>query len=188
MKIYLIPVVLLTGLLIYSGSTFAAPENGFGLYGGFASHSSDGVITAGAPTGTEFEFSSSGLSIGIDYQFALGDSFSISPFLVSSSESFTDETGIFVENDGGSHGIIGVQFRLWFEDVFVGAHVGNYSEVIRFSTSDVTSDGPGFGVIAGWEGERGLFFSAQYDQASLEASDADIDLTGIRLHIGYRWK
>ena len=59
----------------------AMPENGFGLYGGFASHSADGTFTVPPLTGTNFSYSSSGLSIGIDYQIALGESFSFNPFL-----------------------------------------------------------------------------------------------------------
>lgn len=180
-------VVLLAGLNFCGGESFATAENGFGLYGGLASHTSEGVFTSG-PTGTRFEFTSSGLSIGIDYQFAIGDSFSISPFLVSSSESFSEKSNVFVENDGGGHAILGAQFRLWVEDIFIGAHVGRYSEVIRFPAGDATANGPGAGIIAGWEGEKNLFFSIQYDQASMTGADVDIDLTGIRLHAGYRWK
>ena len=85
----------LFGITALAGLALAEAESGFGIYGGYANHSSKGQFTEAPFDGQEFEFSSQGLSYGIDYQFALGDSFSISPFLMSSQEQFEEESNFF---------------------------------------------------------------------------------------------
>ena len=177
-------------MLVLASPAWAAAGSGFGLYGGFASHTSKGQFTVPPLTGVEFEFTSSGISFGIDYQFAIGDSFSISPFLMTSSEQFEEKTNVFTEAEDGSHSILGVQFRYWLDLLFVGVHIGQYTEVINFSTGDAGFVGTGGGVVVGWENDDGLFFSGQYDSATLKDDDdvAETDLTGFRLHIGFRWK
>ena len=179
------------GLVVIVSTTMwsqaeARPESGFGLFGGFASHSADGTFTIPPFTGINFSYSSSGLSIGIDYQIAMGENISFSPFLVSSSEGTSGDLASGVD---AGHGILGIQLRYWMEDLFLGGHFGNYSEVLSGGPGgDNSASGFGFGFIVGLEQESGLFFSGQYDTFTVNYSDADVDLTGIRLHIGYRWK
>ena len=173
------------------GWTWAAPGDGFGLFAGFAQHTSKGEFT---PTGTEFEFESSGLSLGIDYQFMLGGAFSISPFYLTSVETAEEKSSLFsslgVEAESAVHTVLGVQLRLWFDSLFVGGHVGRYTEVIQFDSGDAGFVGTGFGAIVGLEQDGGLFFSAQMDSAELTDEDdvADTTLTAFRVHVGYRWK
>ncbi|MBI3993068.1 MAG: hypothetical protein HY342_07325 [Candidatus Lambdaproteobacteria bacterium] len=170
-----------------AGVAQAAPGSGFAVFGGFASHNSSGKITKGALTGQTFSLSSSGLSIGGDYQFALSDAVSLNLLLASSSESVSsDELAV----DTTGHGILGVEGRLWFNELFIGAHFGNYSEVLIESSSglSVSLSGFGTGFIVGWESPEGLFLSGQVDQAALTAADAEADLSGVRVQIGYRWK
>ncbi|MDH4247927.1 MAG: hypothetical protein OEW39_08925 [Deltaproteobacteria bacterium] len=162
-------------------------EKGFGLYGGMASHSSKGTINPGyLGAGLSFSYSSSGTSIGFDYQFPIGDSFSINPFLMSSSE-----TGSGDLNPGTSvgHGIFGVEIRYWMSTVFLGFHVGNYSEVLinSQSSTSVGGAGTGFGATIGWDNGGGWFVSAQTDSASLIYADANVEMSGIRLQVGYHW-
>ena len=59
------------------GLATAVPKQGFGLFGGFASHTSNVEITKGVLDGTKVDVSSSGLSIGGDYQLPVADAVSI---------------------------------------------------------------------------------------------------------------
>lgn len=171
------------GLLIATMATvaLAEPKQGFGLFGGTASHerSSGGTSLLG----------SSGLSIGVDYQIPISEFVSFNPFLESSAESVESCDGCTA-----GHGILGLQLRVWLGDVFIGGHVGNYSEVITidtgFGTFDFTGSGTGAGAVIGWEGsDGGLFLALQVDSATISYDfAADTDLTSTRLHIGYRWK
>ena len=162
------------------------PANGFGLFGGVASHSMAATMVYGGQT---LDSSSSGISIGIDYQIGLGDNFSINPFLMSSGE---DTSGALQSGTTAGHGILGVQGRYWMQnEFFVGAHIGSYSEVLIPSAGGVSisANGTGAGLAAGWESKTtGLITSIQFDKATVSYVDADVDLTGFRLQVGYRWK
>jgi len=175
------------GLLLGFNTATAAPKNGFAVFGGMASHSASGKFTLPPDTGTPFSYSSSGLSIGIDYQIALGDSWSLDPFLMSSGESTGGDLNPGVT---AGHGILGLGVRYWPGDFFVGAHIGNYSEVLSGSTGgSLSASGGGVGLSAGWESPTGgLFVFGQLDSFSLSYPDADVDETAVRLQIGYRWK
>jgi hypothetical protein len=171
---------------MFATPAWPAAKSGFGIQIGYASHTSSGEITEGALTGAEFEVTSSGTSIGIDYQLALSDSISISPFLISSAES-AESDELIVDTSG--HGILGIQIRFWLDTVFIGGHVGSYSEVLSGDAGDESGRGTGYGVVIGWESrDSGLFLSLQSDQAKIEYSDAESDLTGARAHIGWRFK
>jgi hypothetical protein len=178
--------LIATLVLFSAGSAWAEPKNGFGLFGGFASHSAEGTFLP-AFGGTSFSYSSSGLSGGVDYQFAISPSLSINPFLVSSAEG---TSGDLLADTTAGHGIFGVGLRYWPGDVFFGAHVGSYSEALTGSgrSSTTSASGTGVGFSVGWESPDGLMMFGQYDTFSVSYSDADVDLTGLRLHIGYRWK
>jgi len=157
----------------------AEPKNGFGLNAGTASHNRD----CGGCTGS----STSGLSLGMDYQFALSDKFSLSPFLMTSSESSSNVSGVAV-----GHGILGAQLRYWAGDMFFGGHLGSYSEVLVSGGTSVSGTGGGSGLVAGWEKpDGGLYVMGQFDSAKVTYSslgNSDIKFTAFRLSVGYRWK
>lgn len=174
----LLNMLLTTAMLfvLFTGSALAGPKNGFGLNAGLASHSRG---CGGCPGD-----STSGLSLGLDYQFALSDNFSISPFLMSSSES-TSVSGITA-----GHGILGGQLRYWAGDMFFGGHLGSYSEVF-VNGGSVSGSGGGAGLVAGWEKpDGGLYVMGQLDSATVNycIGCSDIKLSGFRLSAGYRWK
>lgn len=166
-------------LILHTGAAIAEPKNGFGLNAGLANHSMT------EPGGS---YTSSGLSIGLDYQFALSDKLSISPFLMSSGET-TNFSGMTA-----GHGILGVQLRYWAGDVFFGGHLGSYSEVLTASIGSLTvstsGSGGGAGLVAGWEKpDGGLYVMSQLDSATIKYSgSADTKLSAFRLSVGYRWK
>lgn len=171
----LISVAMLFAL--FTGTAVADPKNGFSVNAGTASHSRDcgGCIAS----------STSGLSLGLDYQIALSDTLSINPFLMSSGETNSNVSGTTV-----GHGILGAQLRFWAGDVFLGGHVGSYSEVLTNGGVSLSGNGGGAGLVAGWEKpDGGLYVMGQYDSATVSYSGlTDIKFTALRLSVGYRWK
>ena len=169
--------VLIVSAVLYSllsGTAEASPQNGFSLNAGLASHSMND------PGGS---YNTSGLSIGLDYQFALSDKLSISPFLMSSGES-TNISGITA-----GHGILGVQLRYWVGDMFFGGHLGSYSEVTTNGNLSISANGGGAGLVMGWERpDEGLYVMGQIDSATVKYAFWDTKLSGLRLSMGYRWK
>jgi hypothetical protein len=182
-------LVLLT---ICTGTAFAEPKSGFGLNVGAANNKMSGTTI---PGGAAYSYTSQGLSVGIDYQFAVSKKFSINPLLMSSSEDFSGTT--LQAGTTGGHVIFGVQLRYWIDDVFIGGQIDNYGEVLSLSstvagtttTTDTVGGGRGRGLVIGWEpsGSK-LFVMGQIDAANLSYTSANVNLTGARVSVGYRWK
>ncbi len=168
-------------LALGASGAHAEAKNGFGLDAGITSnHMSE-------PFGS---YQSAGLSVGLDYQFAISPRFSINPFLMSSGES---TSGNIVPGTTASHGILGLQLRYWINDWFLGGHLASYSEVLSNSvgntTVSTTARGGGAGLVAGWENpEGGMFLMGQLDSANLQYTGFTSKLTGFRFSLGYRWK
>ena len=176
-------VAVVASVVLCASSSFAAPKNGFGFNAGLASHDMQADMKYGGGTLT---YSSSGLSLGIDYQIALSDTLSLNPFFMTSGESASGDTA---SGTSAGHGILGLQLRYWMNDVFIGGHVASYSEVLSDAIASTSASGSGFGLVAGWEQPKGgLFVMGQLDKATIAYSDADVDMTGFRLSVGYRWK
>jgi hypothetical protein len=163
--------------VLLTGTAVAEPKNGFGLNAGLVSHSRDCGGCAGSNT--------SGLSLGLDYQFALSDKLSISPFLMTSGETSSNVSGATV-----GHGILGAQLRYWAGDMFFGGHLAMYSEAISGGGVSLTGSGGGAGLVAGWEKpDGGLYFMGQLDSATMKYTGfEDVKFSAFRLSIGYRWK
>lgn len=171
-------ILLNTAMLfaLLTGTAFAGPQNGFGLNAGLVSHSRDcNGCTANR---------SSGLSLGLDYQFAVSDNLSISPFLMTSGEA-SNVSGLAY-----GHGILGAQLRYWSGDMFFGGHLGSYSEVATNGGISLSGSGGGAGLVAGWENpDGGLYVMGQLDSATIKYSGlSDIKFSAFRLSMGYRWK
>lgn len=163
--------------VLLTGTALAEPRNGFSVNAGLVSHSRDCGGCLGSST--------SGLSLGLDYQFALSDKLSISPFLMTSAETSSNVSGTTV-----NHGILGAQLRYWVGDAFFGGHVGAYSEVLTSGSLSLNGSGGGAGLVAGWEKPNGgMYFMGQFDSATIRYSGyQDIKFNAFRLSIGYRWK
>jgi hypothetical protein len=163
--------------VLLTSTAWAEPKNGFGLNAGLVGHNRDCGGCLGSST--------TGVSIGLDYQFALSDKFSISPFLMTSGETNSNLSGTTV-----NHGILGAQLRYWTGDAFFGGHLGAYSEVLSNGGVSLTGNGGGAGLVAGWEKpDGGMYFMGQFDSATIRYSGlSDVKFTAFRLSIGYRWK
>ncbi len=163
---------------LLTGTAVAEPKNGFSLNAGLASHSMEDQCASCT------SYSSSGVSLGLDYQFALSDKFSISPFLMTSGES-TSVSGVTA-----GHGILGAQLRYWAGDMFFGGHLGRYTEVLSGGGISMSGSGGGAGLVAGWEKPNGgLYVMGQVDSATVKWSGfADTKISAFRFSVGYRWK
>jgi len=169
-------------LALSAGSAYAEPKNGFGLNAGVTSNQ-----ISGGPAGS---YQSSGLSLGLDYQIALSNNWSLNPFLMTSAEN---ASGAVTSGTKANHGMLGLEFRYWINDVFVGGHVASYSETLSTTngiyTNSTNVNGGGLGLVAGWEKpDGGLFVMGQLDSANLKYPTSTNRLSGFRLSLGYRWK
>jgi len=141
--------------------------------------------------GSTYSYSSAGLSLGLDYQFAVSSNFSISPFLLTSGEQ-SNYTNLVDVTAG--HGVLGVQLRYWVGDIFFGGHIGRYSQTLTFTSGSAslssTGAGGGAGLVAGWESpDGGVYVMGQVDSAKLKYSTpGQTKMNAFRLSVGYRWK
>ncbi|HKI97522.1 MAG TPA: hypothetical protein VKB51_03505 [bacterium] len=184
MKTFSVWVLLVISIIaLVPGTARAEPKNGFGLFGGFASHS---LTDSNSNT-----FDTAGLSVGFDYQIAMASAFTLNLMLLSSGETVSNCSACTA-----GHGILGLGARVWAGDAFIGLHGGMYSEVrtvtatiggVTFSSS-MSGTGTGYGAIIGYESEKGVLFSVQYDAASIDFDTFSTDIAGVRIQIGYRWK
>ena len=168
-------------LALSMGSAIADPQSGLGVNAGLV-----GNHMSASPG----NYQSAGLDFGLDYQIAVSPSVSINPFLMSSAES---TSGAIVSGTKAGHGILGLQFRYWIDNVFLGAHLAAYSEVLSNTVGNITASTPanggGIGLVAGWEDPKsGLFVMGQLDSSKLKYNGYDSKLSGFRLNLGYRWK
>jgi hypothetical protein len=180
-------------LLLAADNALAEPGRGFGLNAGAANSSMDGTTIA---TGATYSYSSSGMSLGIDYQIPVFKSFSINPMLMSSSEDVSGAT--LQPGLSGGHAILGLQLRYWLADFFIGGQVGVYSEALIASsnnnsgtttTTDTSAVGSGRGLVIGWEPSKSKWFvMGQVDTADLNNTSTKVKFTGTRVSLGYRWK
>jgi len=177
-------------LALCAGTAQAAPQNGFSLNGGFISSSTTDTYA----NGTTASYNGGGISIGLDYQFVINENFTISPFLMTSGETVS-VNGTTLNNVSANHGIFGVQFRYWAGDMYVGGHIGSYSEQINIywagGTVSGSTSGGGAGLVLGWENPNGgMYVQGQIDSANLNNANpgTTTKLTGARLSMGYRWK
>lgn len=178
--------IVLPAILILSafsaGSAQAEPKNGFALDAGLTSHRMTNPVTG--------NYQSTGVSLGLDYQFAVSDSLSLNPFLMTSGETVS---GSVAAGTMAGHGMLGLQLRYWIDNAFIGAHLAGYSEVLSNTTGNVTTStsahGGGLGLTAGWEKpDGGLFVVGQLDSANLKYPTSTSKMSGFRLSMGYRWK
>ena len=109
---------LLFALSICVSATFADPGYGWGLFVEI-----DQFKAVNENTGTEYQ-QSKVFGDQIDYQFALGGSFS---FLLFATENMNE--GALPNNkkyENYKAGIMGAELRFWLGPLFVGVHGGQY--------------------------------------------------------------
>lgn len=162
-------------------------RSGLAVYGGVAVHDSSGEFTEPPFLGQTFDIDGSGLSLGLDYMFSVNRHFSVHVALQSSSQNADSDV---LDVDTMGHGVFGLQARVWFRDFYIGAMGGRYSEVVSGDGSGDLSGGYGNGgsLLFGVETRQGFLVGAQFDRATVEYSDAEADVDGFRLHVGWRFR
>ena len=175
---------LVFAMSICASVTFAGPGNGWGLFVDIGQ-----LKVVNQNTGKEYQ-ESKVLGDQIDYQFALGESFS---FLLFATENMNE--GALPDNKKYEYykaGIMGPELRFWLGPLFVGVHGGQYFLTWIESLSSYTginwSGGTGFGL--GFEGESGwsLGFYSENSEKIVFENFPDQRVEGNRIIIGYRWR
>jgi len=171
-------------LSIWTSVTFAGPGNGWGFLVDIGQ-----LKVVNENTGTEYQ-ESKVFGSQIDYQFALGESFS---FLLFGTENVNE--GSLPNNTEYEYykaGIIAAELRLWLGPLYIGVHGGQYYLTWIESLSSYSginwSGGNGFGL--GLEGESGWSLGLYSENSEkIEFKDfPDQRVEGNRIIIGYRWR
>ncbi len=174
---------LIFSICIWSSVTFAGPGEGLGLFADIGQ-----LKAVNDFTGTEYQ-ESKVFGGQVDYQFAMGQSFSFSLFAAEN----TNEGSLpnYSEYEYYKAGIIGAALRLWLGPLYIGIHGGQYYLTWIESLSSYTrinwSGGTGFGL--GLEGENGWSLGV-YNENSEKIIFKDLPdqrVKGNRLIVGYRW-
>lgn len=174
-----------------AGNAVAKAKNGFGINAGVTRNIMDSTYTTGSasnPVGSTDSYSSSGVSLGIDYQITFPKQLTLNPFLMISSES----TSLATQSSAiMGHSILGLQGRLWQGDFFVGVHGALYTETLTISggASTTSETGSGQGLVVGWEPTNSRWsIMLQGDYATIKYPTQDVIWRGARFSVGYRWK
>ena len=171
-------------LSICASVTFAGPGDGWGLFVDIGQ-----LKAVNENTGTEYQ-ESKVLGGQIDYQFALGESFSLLIFATENMNegSLPNDT----EYEYYKAGIIGAELKLWLGPFYIGIHGGQYYltwiETLSSYTGINLSSGTGFGL--GLEVESGWSLGL-YNENSEKIDFKDLPdqrVEGNRIIIGYRWR
>ena len=178
-------IFLLTVILAFWTTLLqAVPDDGLGLFLDFGQ-----LKVVNNETETEYQTSKIG-GVQYDYQFALGDSFSLSLF----GTEFVGK-GALPDNTKYEYykaGIVGAELRAWMRPLFIGVHGGQYYLTWIESQSSYSgiqwSGGSGWGL--GLEGESGWSI-AWYIEKSEKIIFDDLSeqrIEGQRIILGYRWR
>lgn len=170
-------------MIIWGSVSIAGPGEGLGLFVDLGQ-----LKAVNENTETEYQ-ESKVFGNQIDYQFALGESFSFLLFAAenSSEGSLPNNT----EYEYYKAGIIGTELRFWLGPLYIGIHGGQYFltwiESLTSYTGIHWSGGTGVGF--GFEGESGWSFGV-YNENSEKIVFKDLPdqrVEGNRIIVGYRW-
>ena len=171
-------------LTFWTSATQAGPIDGWGLFLDVGQ-----LKPVNDDSGREYQDSKI-IGDQIDYQFALGDSFSFSLF---ASENMNK--GALPANKKYGYykaGILGAEFRAWMGPLFIGVHGGQYFLTWIESLSSYPglkwSGGSGWGL--GLEGKSGWSLGWYKEKSEkIDFDDfPDQRIEGDRFILGYRWR
>lgn len=172
--------LLFFALMLAVPAVQAGPVAGPSVFGGLAFHETE--YTDGSKGDG---YSSHGMNIGLDFQIPVNQGFSWNPFYALSLEN-SDE---LPQEPSVRNGILGLEARAWYRTMFVGAHLGLYRQVVEGETYEEEGTGLGWGFSLGVQGPGNL-----YTMGMLTRSEglgvwqgSNVDLTGLRFRIGYRF-
>lgn len=161
----------------------ADAKNGFGLF-----FESAQLASQDASTGEEYAKAT--LGGGFDYQWALGEAFSLGITLSESSGKASFPT--LPEVTAHKVSSLELEARFWLDSFFLGYHAGTFvlATAEGFSSPSVSNGATGGGFSLGIEGDSGWFLAAQSVSApGVQVPDGPlVDISGYRLRLGYRWR
>lgn len=176
-------IALLIVLVTTPQPTLAEAGSGFGLF----------AIQAGLTTRdntTEQAYAKATFGGGLDYQWALGKSFSLGISL----EEIVGDASFPTLPKVSKHKISSteVEARVWFGSLFLGYHGGTFILVAAedLGSFELSGGKAGQGFSLGVEGRGGWFIVAQTVAVKdLQVPDGPIvDINGYRIRLGYRWR
>ena len=171
-------------LTFWTSVTQAGPIDGWGLFLDVGQ-----LKPVNDDSGREYQDSKI-IGDQIDYQFALGNSFSFSLF--ASENTNKGELPGNTKYGNYKAGIIGAEFRVWMGPLFIGVHGGQYFLTWIESLSSYTglkwSGGGGWGL--GLEGKSGWSLGWYKEKSEkIDFDDfPDQRIEGDRFILGYRWR
>ncbi|HKJ89376.1 MAG TPA: hypothetical protein VKA48_12835 [Gammaproteobacteria bacterium] len=178
-----IPFRLFLAALLLAGTAAsqAGPVAGPSIFGGLAFHESK---YSDAPHADGY--SSHGANIGVDYQIPINRMFSWNPFYALSLENSKD----LAQEPSVRNSILGLEARAWYRTMFLGAHLGLYRQVVDGDTYRREGTGLGWGFSLGVQGPGNLYTVGMLTRAKRLGvwRHHDVDVTGLRLRIGYRFR
>jgi hypothetical protein len=182
-------------LALQSAIQVKFPRSGWAAFGGLRNRSG----TLKSKQAGNLNYDTTGPQIGGGYQWALSPRWSAEFLLAGGSGSVSGAMKEFYQDSGG--GMFGAQLRFWWPGGgYLGGEIGNYTT--KFSTSvsksnlrDLTLEGIGVGIVAGFEWPNGGFVDLTWSYESLVAQhhvttaflDGDASEQMLRLSLGYRW-
>ena len=176
--------ILLASAMCWSTVLLANPGDGVGLFIDVGQ-----LKTVNDYSGEEYQTSKL-IGDQIDYQFALGDSFSFTLF-VSENANKGALPGI-TKYEYYKAGILGAELRAWMGPLFIGVHGGQYFLTWIESLSSYSGmkwvGGSGLGI--GLEGKLGWSLGWYREKSEkIDFDDfPDQRIEGDRLILGYRWR
>ncbi|MFP4616257.1 MAG: hypothetical protein ACLFRB_10325 [Thiohalorhabdus sp.] len=171
---------LLPALLLAASAAHAGPVAGPSLFGGLAFHDN-----RFSDSPADRDYASHGVNLGLDYQVPVHGAFSWNPFFSLALETSDD----LAEDPSVRNAILGLEGRAWYRTMFVGAHLGLHRQVVDGDRYTREGLGPGWGFSLGVQGPGELYTMGMITRAEgLGVWDGrDVDYTGLRFRIGYRF-
>ena len=136
--------ILVTALVSLPNVSSAEPAAGVAIY-------------VGAIAAREKGISSAGLDFGADIQYLATRSWTLNPYVTVSAEK-SNATSTKVSDVIG-----GLQFRRWFGEYYLGAHLSSHARVYKADTTGTRYSLLATGVIAGAEFSSGWGASLHLD-------------------------
>ena len=127
----------------------------------------------------------------IDYQWALSDSFSLTPFITEIKGDNKTKLPLEEESDYLVIDQLGLEARAWMGGIFLGLQAARGFVSLAEGDASVqeTSQGQAWGWSLGIESEGGWSLSYNVTQAKdISLAEEEIDLQVSYLMLGFRWR
>lgn len=172
-----LPLVLAIVVLVWGAPVWAAAPSGPSLRAGLGFHTSSG-------RGDDYD--SNGFVLGGDYQLPVDSRLSLNPFVAfafGGTDNLRQDPGIV-------HTQLGLEGRLWLRNFYIGPHAGFMTQAIDGDNYERDGSGLAYGLVLGLESSSGTYLEGRFVRGrDLDVwSGTDVDVRGLRLNLGYRFR